>query len=163
MNRLLTSLLLVVSLYQGCTSDDADEKRINGENYTFLASGKTYRQALSERKEEKAAGFTILSVEAFRNDSGSPLLKITVSHQTDCSNEFEIIWDGSVMESFPARVNLLMRLTGKCNALQSLREEVILLDINELTGASDLPSNTIFHVINGSVTTTVNDYNVSSN
>lgn len=159
-------LLFIIwsAVLAGCESESsgpsASELK-NGDNFVFWKDKGKYQQALVDKAKGNGAPFTITEVALV--DSQSKILRVTTKHPSDCDGKFEFIWNGSVALSYPPQVYLALKYDGECNSTEQTASTTLLLDLDEFMGRPDIPDNSIFHVINGSVTDSSNDKNVSSN
>ena len=165
-NQLITLTLIWCFFLTSCKTEndmEAMEPR-QAEKFIFYGNQEKYRNAISARVNDPGNPFTIKKVQALKNTSphGHDILEITVSHYRGCSQDFEMIWDGTIMESFPEQVNMFLHLKGACQDDQELVETVLLLDIDEFIGRADLVDRATFHILNGSEASSENDQSVST-
>lgn len=61
-------------------------------------------------------------------------MHIEVSFPAGCAfNNFEIIWDGVVMESYPPQTRLFVkRIAGNCNKSDEREHRVLVIDLEEI-------------------------------
>jgi hypothetical protein len=162
-------LLCVVFGAASCNHElekgDPDTDGIKGESFTFYSDRNLFDQSFLRRSAGGNNEFSIVKVEAVKDyfPNGNDALVVTTSIGTTCEGDFSVIWDGSIMESFPRRINLLLQWNGSCNSSPSSSEEVLVLNINDLIGDEELSENSIFSVINGAVSHDGNDQEVSFN
>jgi hypothetical protein len=164
-------LVIVAGLMLAGTSCSKDETNspdtapvtIEKENYTFLKNAGLYQEAQKDRSENYSSPFEIDSVTR----TGA-IMEINVSFPAGCeTNKFEVIWDGTVMESYPPQTRIFVKrtATGCVNSGETMTE-VLTVDLNELifTGNDDQLRDAIIIVSNASKKPdTQNADNVSSN
>jgi len=161
--------LCVVFCTAGCNHElekkDLDTDGFKGENFTFYSDKDLFEQSFLRRSVGGNNEFSIVKVDAVKDyfSNGDDALVVTTSRSTVCEGDFKVIWDGSVMESYPRRINLFLQWNGTCNGSTSPSEDVLVLNINELIGDNALSENSVFSVINGSVSHHGNDQDVSFN
>lgn len=78
---------------------------------------------------------------------------LTIKIWGDCDKEdYKVVWDGAVMESFPMQINLLIAYDRPkdlvCDA--SLHEHPLEVNLKELIGDGFKDSDYIVHILNGS-------------
>ena len=120
---------------------------VSGENFNFYKSADLYSNAQSLRSENFSDEFEISGVELVGKD-----LNVIVSYNGSCeTSKFDVIWDGYVMETFPQRINLIIKRTAtNCNPNGATKNEVLSIDLVEFMGLSEMPENTVFTVSNAS-------------
>jgi len=163
MKKIAFIFIAIVFVTAGCSNEleknDPYTDGVQGENFTFYSNKALFDQSLLQRSVGVNSEFSIVKVDAVKNYffNGDDALVVTTSMNTKCEGDFKVIWDGSVMESYPSRINLLLLWSGTCDDLLSPTEEVLILNINELITDNDLSVNSLFSVINGSASHAAND------
>jgi hypothetical protein len=165
-NKLITLTLMACSFLSSCKteSDIKPSDSRKAENFIFYGDKERYRNGISTRGNAPSGPFTIKKVEALKNVAphGHDILEITVSHYPECEQDFDLVWDGAVMESMPEQVNILLNSKGSCQHGQQLTEAVLRLDLDEFIGRADLVDRATFHVLNGSLASDENDQSVAT-
>ena len=108
---------------------DPNPYTIRKENFLFKKDVGLYFKTQQERSETYSKLFEIDQV----NREGD-LLHITVSFLAGCNeNEFEIIWDGSIMESFPPQTRIFIKRNAKdCTPSDEIKQVTLTVDLSEL-------------------------------
>ncbi|WP_107214254.1 hypothetical protein [Pedobacter yulinensis] len=107
----------------------------------LLKSKGQYNELLTKR-ESGAATFSIENISRTNTT-------LSVHVKGGCAEQqFKLVWDGSIMESQPARIRLVLINEGgrNCNPEQ---ETTVNVDLKKIIGAQPV-SNFVFHVANGS-------------
>ena len=157
------SLIWVVFLITACNQDDALDVKYptpkQGENFKFFTSDEMYNDALGKRSGDYSAPFEILDVAAVKDNlpSGHDFLLVTVEYDESCEGEFEVIWDGRIMESYPVQTHLIMKYNAECSGTDQKTTEIIALDLDEFIGDALLVDEAVFHLLNASKINTDND------
>jgi hypothetical protein len=88
-----------------------------------------YGTAEKKRSEDYSSPFEIVGVTRSGNT-----MDITVSFQTGCeTNKFDIIWDGTIMESYPPRTRIFVKRNASgCDDSDEIETTVLTVDLNEL-------------------------------
>ena len=151
-----------------CSKDENDEKdptpvTIEKGNYTFLKNTGLYREAQRDRSESYSAPFEIEEVKRTGD-----IMEITVSFPAGCeTNKFEVIWDGTIMESYPPQTRIFVKRTASgCAGTDEITTEVLSVDLEALIfkGHDEQLKEAIIIVSNASKKPdTQNSDNVSSN
>jgi hypothetical protein len=136
--------LAFVFIIASCQKDDSKggvDIPVPGENFNF------YKSAQASRSEEFSDEFEITDVDLTDN-----ILNVAVSYNGSCeSNKFDVIWNGYVMETFPQRINLIIKRTANnCDPNGELKDEILAIDLLKFMGLSSMPENTVFTVANAS-------------
>jgi hypothetical protein len=128
-----------------------------GKNFKFYTGSELYLTSVSERSTDSAP-FEIREVKTVQDQtpSGHDFLIVTVRHP-DCTGDFEIVWNGAIMESYPLQMNIFLSYKADCNKSSATKETVLSIDLDLFTGNSQLIEETVFHVINGSKVNTDED------
>ena len=148
MKKLKVILLIIPFLMSACNKEEGEDVNMKVEdNYNFYTSNSMYNEAQHLRSDEYSDLFEIESVERKDND-----LYVTISYNDNCDqNEFNVIWNGTVMESYPYQIGLIItREAGNCSAEDEIVTETLVIDLAELIGDEVLVNETLFHVANGS-------------
>src|SRR5690554_176158 len=125
-----------VTISLGLTSCDNDTEikdpnpfTLQKENYTFLKNSNYYLEVQKNRSPEYSDPFEIEDVQRIDKE-----MHIEVSFPAGCaSNNFEIIWDGVVMESYPPQTRLFVKRTaGNCNKSDEREHRVLVIDLEEI-------------------------------
>ncbi|HEY5826467.1 MAG TPA: hypothetical protein VIT44_18985 [Cyclobacteriaceae bacterium] len=158
-------LIVLLSACQGeqDVKENPDAAK-EGSNFKFYSSNELYQKNKLERSSSTSGPFEIVDVTLTQNVPGSnhDHLTITVQNDSSCSGEFELIWDGMVQYSYPPRTNILIRFNGACSKeVNTSKQTVIDVDLDEFTGNSDLVEQAVFSVINGSKATSDSDVSAS--
>lgn len=108
---------------------DPNPYTIRKENFLFKKDVGLYFKTQQERSETYSKLFEIDQV----NREGD-LLHITVYFPAGCNeNEFEIIWDGLIMESFPPQTRIFIKRNAKdCTPSDEIKQVILTVDLNEL-------------------------------
>ncbi|MCW9705725.1 hypothetical protein [Fodinibius salsisoli] len=78
-------------------------------------------------------------------------LHVEVTHKKSCDDQFEIVWDGRVAESYPYHIGFLVKLdTEDCPDLDKAITDTLSLDLYESLGDQKYLADeeVIFHVYN---------------
>ena len=157
------SLIWVVLLTIACNQDDTADVKTptpkQGENFKFFASDEMYNDALGKRSGDYSAPFEILDVAAVKDSlpTGHDFLLVTVEYDESCEGEFEVIWDGRIMESYPVQTHLIMKYNAACSNTNQKTIETIAIDLDEFIGDALLVDEAVFHLLNASKINTSND------
>ncbi|NLJ01524.1 MAG: hypothetical protein GX371_10305 [Bacteroidales bacterium] len=126
-----TSLLLIAA---ACSNEvekmtDPNPYTIRKENFLFKKDMGLYLTAQQERSATYSKPFEIDQV----NREGD-LLHIGVSFPAGCNdNEFEVIWDGLIMESSPPQTRIFIKRNAKdCTPSDEIKQLTLTVDLNEL-------------------------------
>lgn len=149
MKKLIPFLML--SLVAFACKDEAanevDRRPVNG--VLLTNSDEAYDEAAKRRSQsEYSARFEIEEVS--RNGTS---LNIKVSHAHACQGDFEVIWDGSVMESYPMQIRLFVKFNAVCDEgphIMMLDIKTLEVDLMQLIGDEELINESVFHVSNAS-------------
>jgi hypothetical protein len=143
----LTGLFLFISSCIKENKDLSNPEVLDKGTYTFLKSAGLASEASENRSEEYSAAFDITKVE--RKDD---TLKITVSFLKGCEiNKFQIIWNGTVLYSFPPMINLFVkRSTENCRPSQDTISQILKINLAECIGNKSLIKEANFIVSNAS-------------
>ncbi len=108
---------------------DPNPFTLEKENYTFLKNSNYYLEAQKNRSPEYSDPFEIVGVQRVDKE-----MHIEVSYPAGCaSNNFEIIWDGLVMESSPPQTRLFVKRTAEnCNKSGEAEHRVLVIDLEEI-------------------------------
>src|SRR5690554_6891994 len=108
---------------------DSSPFTIKKENYTIVKNSVISQEANNNRSESYSAPFEIENVERIEN-----LLYINVSFQAGCStNDFEIIWNGKIMESYPVLTRIFVKRTiNNCIYIDAIDRLTLVVDLEEL-------------------------------
>ena len=108
---------------------DKNPYSVEKDNYTFLKNADTYQEVQRKRLEDGLSDFEIEKVERTGNS-----IEITVLISNQCTvNEFEVIWDGNIMESYPPQTRIFVnRITDGCNDSGETETMVLVVDLEEL-------------------------------
>ena len=128
----LTGLLLFIS---SCSKDLAnndsskDAQILDKGTYSFLKSAKIYNEANQNRSEDYSASFDISKVERIGDT-----LNVTVSFLQGCEvSKFEVIWNGTIMESYPEMTILFVkRTTDNCGTQSDTISQVLSINLPEI-------------------------------
>lgn len=163
---IMTAGMMLASI--SCSKDEDVEKdptpiAIEKVNYTFLKNSGLYQEAQKDRSESYSTPFEIDHVE--RTDH---FMDITVSFPAGCeTNRFEVIWDGTIMESYPPQTRIFVkRSASDCAGTDEKTTEVLSVNLEELIfkGNDEQLQDAIIIVSNASKKPdTQNADNVSSN
>lgn len=143
----------------GCQSNSTDTNTtgepasVKGENFTFYKSQDMYNDLHKigrEGKEEVGASFEITDVWHSDKDD-TKYLQVEVTHKKTCDDQFEIVWDGQIAESYPYHMGFLVKLnTEDCPDLDKTTTDRLSLDLYEALGDQKYLADeeVIFHVYN---------------
>lgn len=160
-NPVVTLGIIACILLGSCKTDDVDAPQARqAENFVFHTNNALYDRVLKERSNAGDNNFTIDNIEPLKTD-GRHVLRVTVTHARGCSQDFDVIWGGYIMESFPEQTDLFLRLPGTCDSGNEPVQRVLLIDLDEFIGLPDLVGRATFHIKNGSVAPGVNDLSIS--
>lgn len=108
---------------------DSSPFTLQKENYTFLKNETYYLEVQKNRSPEYSDPFEIEDVQRVDKE-----MHIEVSYPAGCaSNNFEIIWDGVVMESSPPQTRLfLKRAAEDCSKSDKREYRVLVVDLEEI-------------------------------
>ena len=159
-NLIVIAGIMTCFFVGSCKTDDVGAPQAKqGENFVFYTDQALFERVAQERANTNNNGFTINKIEPLKGDGH--VLQVTVTHARGCGQDFEVIWGGFVMESFPEQTGLLLRLPGTCNDDNGPVERVLLVDLDEFIHLKDIIARATFHIGNGSVAAGINDVSVS--
>ena len=168
MKKLYLLMIVTFLVAVSCTKDetsgpDTTPVTVEKENYTFLKNAGLYQKAQKDRSENYSSPFEIDGI----NRTGA-IMEIIVSFPAGCeTNKFEIIWDGTVMHSYPPQTRIFVKRTATgCVGTGETMTKVLSVDLDELifNGNDDQLRDAIIIVSNASKKPdTQNADNVSSN
>jgi hypothetical protein len=108
----------------------------------LLRSAAKYNQIFNNRSDGEGS-FTIEDVKREEN-------VMTIHVKGGCStDDFQVIWDGVILESYPGQVRLILHNTTQNNCGKEKKLN-IRIDLSKIIGNQD-PKHLVFHVANGSV------------
>jgi hypothetical protein len=125
-------LMAIGACSKDSTNDDiSNDYKLEKGNFTFLKNTKIFKQAEKERSDGYSDEFEINKVERIGDT-----LNITVSFYEGCEiNKFEVIWDGSIMLSYPEMTIFFVKRTAdNCGEQGELKTQVLSLSIVEIIG-----------------------------
>lgn len=142
--------LVVLSCQNDSTVDQEPPKK--GDNFTFFESKSLYHEALEKRSGDYSAPFEIKKVERVKGagDAEHDFIHITVEHNKECSGDFELIWSGAVMESYPPQTHIAVRYQATCRDSGQLVQTVLSVDLDTFIGDEELVEIAMFHILNTS-------------
>lgn len=116
----------------------------------LLMGKKLFQESLDDRNPDNV--FEIKDVAR-----KSELLEVAVKGSDDAGS-FEFIWDGTVQESFPMGIRLVLRYTGTDAGFDGNRDVSLTVNLRKIVGERTNLKDYHFQVINGSKlqTTTLN-------
>lgn len=137
----IIAALVSLQLISCKKSSDADQ----GKEYGNLLVSKTeYNKIMAARENQTGQTFTIENISR-TNDQ----LKIMV--KGGCSAEdFRMVWNGTVMESYPMQVKLVLQLNTDHTQVCSTKTHSILIDLTKIIG-THAAEDYVFHIANGSI------------
>jgi len=109
----------------------------------LIKSPKEFASTLLERETAKNV-FSIQTIS--RRDN---LLTIVVKGGST-AEDFQVIWQGIIMESYPMQTRLILRYKGDDASFDQEREIPVKVNLQKLLGTDYNASDFIFHVENGS-------------
>ena len=125
---------VVISFGWVSCDNDTDMKDPNPfmlqkENYVFLKNSNYYLEVQKKRSPEYSDPFEIEDVQRIDKE-----MHIEGSYATGCaSNNFEIVWDGIVMESYPPQTRLFVKRTAEeCSKSDEREHRVLIVDLEEI-------------------------------
>ena len=131
---LLIAFPILLIIAGACSKDimndgTSGDYKLEKGNFTFLKSADTYKQAKEERSDGYSDEFEIDKVERIGD-----ILNITVSYFEGCeTNKFEIIWNGTIMESYPEMTIFFVKRTAdNCGTQGALKTQVLSLNLIEI-------------------------------
>jgi hypothetical protein len=134
MKKMYLLMIVAFLVAVSCTKDDANGPgtapvKVEKENYIFLKNAGLYGTAEKKRSEEYSSPFEIMSVRRSGNT-----MDITVSFQAGCGiNQFEVIWDGLIMESYPVQTRIFVKRNASgCAGSEETETMVLSVDLKEL-------------------------------
>lgn len=141
--KLALALILVLTSVSfltlvGCDNDPSDgnpdlkgtDYKVSTGDYTFYANKEKYTDLETLRGDESLCQIEIEVVKVKREGN---VLTIDVSKPKNCDVEFEVLWNGTILESFPMQCHLYIHPTSKSCTDQGEKEvEVLTLYLEEV-------------------------------
>ena len=158
---MVVSILLIVT--GGCSKDSMnsnapDEYKLEKGDFMFLKNADTYALAKEQRSDNYSAEFEIDKVERIADT-----MNITVSYHEGCgTNKFEVIWDGTIMESYPEMTIFFVKRTAtNCGTQGALKTQVLSLRLTEIIENEALAKRISITVSNASKTANAENSDVA--
>lgn len=133
---LMASLMLFVLF--GCESSEMapldklalkETYKVATESYTFHANPEKYGDMESKRAKDELCAIETEISKVQRTDN---ILTITVARPMDCDIDYEIIWNGEILESYPMQSNLYIHAIGNnCSGTHST-DDVLSIDLEQV-------------------------------
>lgn len=128
----LITLLGLASLTPGCNTSkptaDTGTAADTGAIVTPVTADPTACRAL--RKTDPGTSNPIASLEGKIEGT---CLALTVSYSGGCeAHDFQLHWDGTILESYPAQVNMVLVHSGKRDGCQRMVTETLRFDLGGL-------------------------------
>jgi len=128
------SLLTLASCDSDSSDGDSDLKgtdyKVSKGDYTFYANKEKYTDLETLRGDESLCQIEIKIVKVKREGN---ILTIDVSKPKSCDVEFEVVWNGTILESFPMQAHLYIHPTSNnCTDQDEKEVEVLTLDLEEV-------------------------------
>lgn len=135
--------ILVFSLYltgllataPSCTEENEPDLFPFSENYTltmenlsFYADHGRYNQVNSKRED---GSLCLLDSDILRVQRNQNILALHIAKPVGCAVKYELVWDGTLMESFPMRANIFVRAIGENCGSSDLETEVLQVDLEK--------------------------------
>lgn len=129
-------------------------------NYSFLKSGQLFIQAEQSRSPAYSALFDISKVER-SNDT----LNVTVTYLQGCAvNNFDVIWSGLTLQTYPETIVLILRrTTSNCGMLGSAASQVLSVNLTECLDDATLARDARIIVSNASETAGTENADITVN
>lgn len=128
---LIATLLFGIGSCEKSDSEIVDPApyTVENENYTFHKNTGVYLNAQKNRSESYSHSFEIESVKRTGN-----IMQVNVVFPAGCTNnQFEIIWDGKIMESHPVQTRVFVkRMAEECVDSEEKERLALELDLDEL-------------------------------
>jgi len=141
----LVVVLFSVVLFTSCKKNNGTAEKdpvVLDEN--LIKSPKEFANTLLERENTK----NVFSIEAISRREN--LLTIALKGG-NVAEDFQVIWDGTIMFSSPAQTRLIIRYKGDDASFDREKEITININLQKLLGPGHSVSNFVFHVENGSI------------
>lgn len=135
----LVLYLLILLPFNSCRKSDHDEIKLD-EN--LIKSEKKYTSLLKNRSDENGT-FEITNIKRNGNI-------LSVGIKGGCrAEDYEIVWDGHILLSYPAQVNLVIynRSPNTCGSDKEFNIDIDLTRIIEMPDSEQY----VFHIQNGSI------------
>jgi hypothetical protein len=147
MKKMLT-LPFIFLLLLGCNKEMTEVNDPSLSGLRMTKNKDIFNEAARKRGEENfSAPFEIVDVKRT-----GEMLRITVGHGYACQGEFEVIWDGLVMESYPCQTQFFVKFNAKCTtepAIMLMVMETLEIDLSKVTDYHVFKT-CIIHVSNAS-------------
>jgi len=129
-------------------------------NFTFLKNAQLFIQAEQNRSPTYSALFDIFKVER-SNDS----LYITLSYLQGCAvNNFDVIWSGLALQTYPETIVLILRRTASnCSTLGNAASQVLSINLAECLGDATLAKDARIVISNASETADATNADITVN
>lgn len=132
----------VFFLVMACSKNEA----ILSPSDKYIVSKEVFASYLSTRESNTDHYFELTDIKRAGEE-----LEITILGQCEPSY-YQVVWDGSVLLSYPAQVNLLVtfEISGDILCDTALKEHKIKVNLRELLGEKYDDTPYLIHVLNGS-------------
>ena len=136
----LITLFALSSLVMGCntsksSTDAGTTADSSGTTVTPVTTDPMACRAL--RRTDPGAGHTIASLEGKIEGT---CLALTVRYSGGCeAHDFQLHWDGTILESYPAQVHMVLVHSGKPDGCQRMVTETLHFELGDLLDPKNGP------------------------
>jgi len=151
-NQILNFVVLVIVsiVFFSCNSESPEAAsegyKVQTEAYTFYSDQKKYQDANARRGESDECQFSWSIRNVKRNGN---VLTLDISRPAGCEVEYELIWNGMILESFPMMANVFIKaISDGCTDQDEDTTDILEIDLEKALKDTSLStlSNTNFNI-----------------